>query len=105
MAKKKDKKEQLAIEPVANCDQSTEVVANCDHLDTTEADISQYEIEKLKQRKAEIEQKRKSASKEEKDKLDKELRMDAEAVQAHLQRERRHGFAGIEDGWVLQGIW
>ena len=37
MAKKKDKKEQQAIEPVANCD----------HLDTTEADISQYEIEKL----------------------------------------------------------
>ena len=47
MAKKKDKKEQQAIEPVENCDQSTEVVANCDHLDTTEADISQYEIEKL----------------------------------------------------------
>ena len=47
MAKKKDKKEQQAIEPVANCDQFTEVVAKCDHLDTTEADISQYEIEKL----------------------------------------------------------
>ena len=47
MAKKKDKKEQQAIEPVANCDQFSEVAANCDHLDTTEADISQYEIEKL----------------------------------------------------------
>ena len=47
MAKKKDKKEQQATGLVANCDQSTEVVANCDHLETTEADISQYEIEKL----------------------------------------------------------
>jgi len=33
MAKKKDKKEQQAIEPVANCDQFTEVVANCDHVE------------------------------------------------------------------------
>lgn len=47
MAKKKDKKEQQATGLVANCDQSTEVVAICDHLETTEADISQYEIEKL----------------------------------------------------------
>ena len=37
MAKKKDKKEQQAIEPVAICD----------HLETTEVDVSQYEIEKL----------------------------------------------------------
>lgn len=47
MAKKKDKKEQQATGLVAICDQSTEVVAICDHLETTEADISQYEIEKL----------------------------------------------------------
>lgn len=47
MAKKKDKKEQQAIETVVKCDQSIEVVAKCDHLETTEADISQFEIEKL----------------------------------------------------------
>ena len=47
MTKKKDNKEQQAIEPATICDQFTEVVAKCDHLDTTEADISQYEIEKL----------------------------------------------------------
>ena len=34
MAKKKDNKEQQAIEPVTICDQFTEVVAKCDHLNS-----------------------------------------------------------------------
>ncbi len=46
MAKKKDKKEQQAIEPVTNCDQSMEVVANCDHLEEREVTLAQHEIEK-----------------------------------------------------------
>jgi len=33
MAKKKDTKEQQAIEPVSNCDQYTEMVAICDHIE------------------------------------------------------------------------
>ena len=47
MAKKKDKKEQQAIEPVANCDQFTEVVAICDHLERSNTIISQSKIESL----------------------------------------------------------
>jgi hypothetical protein len=49
MAKKKDKKEQRAIELVANHNQSVDVemVANCDHLEHNEIIPSQYEIENL----------------------------------------------------------
>lgn len=46
MAKKKDKKEQPVIEPVANYDQSIEVVTNCDHLEEKEVTLTQHEIEK-----------------------------------------------------------
>lgn len=46
MAKKKDKKEQRAIEPVTNCNQSMEVVENFDHLGKSNFDLSPYEIEK-----------------------------------------------------------
>ena len=47
MAKKKDKKEQQAIEPVSNCDQSTEVVEIFDHLETTKRILSVHDIEKM----------------------------------------------------------
>ena len=44
MEKKKTKKDDR--EPVANCDQSTEVVTICDHLENSDTDLTQYEIEK-----------------------------------------------------------
>lgn len=47
MAKKKDKKEQQAIESVANCDQFTEVVTNCDYLEKSDNIFSQSKIEIL----------------------------------------------------------
>ena len=47
MAKKKDNKEQQAIEPATYCDQFTEVVANCDHLEKSNTKISQSKIESL----------------------------------------------------------
>ena len=47
MAKKKDKKELFAIEPVTNCDQSMEVVTICDHLEKNDNMLSQSEIEGL----------------------------------------------------------
>ena len=47
MAKKKDNKEQQAIEPAANCNQSTDKVAICDHLEKSNTIISQIKIESL----------------------------------------------------------
>ena len=47
MAKKKEKKEQRAIKPVTNCDQSMEVVANCVHLENSNIILSQSDIESL----------------------------------------------------------
>ena len=45
MAKKKSNTDNQ--EPVINCDQSLEVVANCDHLEKSDTDLTQYEIEKF----------------------------------------------------------
>ena len=47
MAKKKNTKEQQAIEPVTICDQSTEVVTNCDYLEKSDNIFSQSKIESL----------------------------------------------------------
>ena len=47
MAKKKTKKEEQTMEPVANYDLSTEEVANCDHPETTERILSVHDIEKM----------------------------------------------------------
>ena len=47
MAKDKDKKEQHAIEPVANRNQLTEVVENFHYLKKNESLLSVHDIEKL----------------------------------------------------------
>ena len=47
MAKKQEHKKGEIKEPVANCDQFQEVVTNCDHLEKSQDNLSQHDIEEL----------------------------------------------------------